>query len=205
MNQMNSTTGRSTRQSETVQRALEQVAVLYERMDRAYDQAAGEFGFICRGCPDNCCRTRFYHHTLAEVLYLKSGLMNLDAQVRKQALQRAEHAVQKMDIADKTARQSTIMCPLNENDRCILYAYRPMICRLHGIPHQLRRPDGQRQTGPGCADFDHRCGGIAAEPLDRTPLYIGLAGLEKQLRRQLGFQTKVKMTIAQILIDHEIL
>jgi hypothetical protein len=93
------------------------------------------------------------------------------------------------------------MCPLNDEQRCILYAYRPMICRLHGIPHQLRRPDGQRQVGPGCGDFDRQCANSDPKLLDRTPLYIDLAALEKQLRRQLRFEGRIKMTIAQMMIE----
>ena len=40
------------------------VIYLFEQMDRAYDAAARNSGFVCNGCRDNCCLTRFYHHTL---------------------------------------------------------------------------------------------------------------------------------------------
>jgi Fe-S-cluster containining protein len=178
---------------------LQELSRLFERMDRAYEQAAERHGFVCGGCEDNCCETRFYHHTLIEFLYLNHGLALLPADQRERIVWRAGAAVQAMDAADGSARPVPVMCPLNEAQRCRLYAYRPMICRLHGIPHQLRRPDGQRLEGPGCGDFDRRCGRSNRIFLDRTPLYAALADLEKRSRRQCRFEGKIKLTVAQML------
>jgi Fe-S-cluster containining protein len=178
---------------------LQELSQLYERMDRAYEEAAAAYGFVCAGCEDNCCKTRFYHHTLIEYLYLNAGLDRLPTAQRECIVRRAGDAVQAMDAADGSGRAVAVMCPLNEAQRCLLYAYRPMICRLHGIPHQLHRPDGQRLVGPGCGDFDRRCGRSNRIFLDRTPFYADMAGLEKRLRRQFKFEGKIKLTIAQML------
>lgn len=83
----------------------------------------------------------------------------------------------------------------------MLYEQRPMICRLHGIPHTLRRPDGRIQTGRGCDDFYRQCGRGVAAPLDRTPLYIAMADLERRLREKLNYRQKIKMTVAEIIVD----
>ncbi len=89
-------------------------------------------------------------------------------------------------------------CPLWQDERCRLYAHRPMICRLHGLPHRLWRPDGVEQTGPGCDEF-HRCCGAAVQRLDRTPLYRQLALLEGELRQACGVRERIRMTGAEMI------
>jgi hypothetical protein len=178
---------------------FQELSRLFRDMDEAYGQAAAAHGFICGGCEDNCCRTRFYHYTLNEYVYLRIGLSQLPQPDQQRIYSKAQQAVNEMDAADQQGLSVKTMCPLNENERCRLYGYRPMICRLHGIPHQLLRPDGQRQVGPGCGDFDRRCGMSGRIFLDRTPLYAGLADLERRIRRKLGFEGKLRMTIAHIL------
>ncbi|MDA8137806.1 MAG: YkgJ family cysteine cluster protein [Desulfobacteraceae bacterium] len=177
------------------------VAELFQRMENAYHQTAQANGFQCRGCADNCCLTRFYHHTLTEYLYLRQGLSDLPESDQKRVVKRAEETAAMMRKLESAGQPVRVMCPLNEEERCILYTHRPMICRLHGIPHQLRRPDGQRQVGPGCADFDRQCRIDPPRLLDRTPLYMDLAALEKEIRRQNNFEGRIKMTIAQMLIE----
>jgi hypothetical protein len=73
-----------------------------------------------------------------------------------------------------------------------------MICRLHGIPHRLVRPDGTVLAGDGCAAFHARCG-PATRRLDRTPFYRQMADLEKELRAETGFPARVKLTVAEMI------
>lgn len=180
---------------------FQQVTQLFKRMDRAYDRAAEKSGFTCNGCKDNCCLTRFYHHTLLELLYLKSGLMALPAAQRQRIKKLAGTVVRQMSDMEACDQPVRVMCPLNEAERCILYAHRPMICRLHGIPHALRRPDGQVQSGPGCDDFNRQCPHAHGMELDRTPLYVEMAKIERELRSVLGYTGKIRMTIAEMVIS----
>lgn len=182
----------------------EELAAVYDRMDSDYRKAALASGFECRGCADNCCYTRFYHHTLAEHLYLKEGLGRMAEAERQRIVDRAAETVRQMNDLDRAGQPVRVLCPLNEAQRCILYAYRPMICRLHGIPHQLRRPDGRRQVGPGCGDFDRQCGSEESTLLDRTSLYVALAGVEKTLRGRTRFEGRIKMTIAEMIVTNAI-
>lgn len=177
------------------------VARLFQRLDRAYDRSAEQSGFACNGCRDNCCRTLFYHHTLIEVLSIHSGLNALPVDRRRRIRRAAESAIKKMTELQRRQEPIGVMCPLNEQERCVLYERRPMICRLHGIPHALRRPDGRIQTGPGCDDFYRQCGRGAAAPLDRTPLYMAMSELEHRLREKLNYRQKIKMTVAEIIAD----
>ena len=169
-------------------------------MDQAYRQVADHYGFVCSGCEDNCCRTRFYHHTWVEYFYLRDGLDGMVETQRQKCLQRATLVREKMADADADGEKRRIMCPLNEDGRCVLYERRPMICRLHGLPHFLRRPDGRVQIGPGCGEFENRCIPQENNRLDRTPLYAGLAALEQRVRSHAGYAKKIRMTVADMLL-----
>lgn len=181
-----------------------EAARLFAQMDAAYSRAAKHAGFVCNGCEDNCCRTRFYHHTLMELLYLHSGLAALPPPRQRQIRDRAQTAALKMEALEGDGRPVRVMCPLNEQGRCILYAHRPMICRLHGIPNAMRRPDGRNLTGPGCDDYYLQCGTTGGDPLDRTPLYTAMADLERRLRGRLGFTGKIKLTVTQMILKDRV-
>jgi hypothetical protein len=75
-----------------------------------------------------------------------------------------------------------------------------MICRLHGIPHEHRNPRRDITYGPGCQVFSKQVGKKDYYRFDRTPFYIKMAALEKDLKQAAGITTKVKMTIADMLI-----
>jgi Fe-S-cluster containining protein len=173
---------------------------LLQRMDRAYEEAARHYGFHCSGCDDNCCRTRFYHHTFLEFLYLYTGFKRLDA--RRQAAIRgnAERYCRALAEAEKRATTLRLMCPLNFDGRCSLYEYRPMICRLHGIPHTLRLPGGGAVNGPGCDAFHRQCGHPSRIVFDRTPHYVSLSGLESEFRQALAVKQRIKLTVAEMIL-----
>lgn len=173
---------------------------LLDDMDNAYERSAGKVGFVCKGCSDNCCQTRFYHHTLVELLYLHAGLAALPLENQKKIRTRAALVNQATVATASPEEMVRMMCPLNDNGRCMLYAHRPMICRLHGIPHSFRRPDGRFLTGPGCDDYYVQCQQAAASLcLDRTPFYSAMASLERRLREQLQFRQRLKLTIAEMV------
>jgi Fe-S-cluster containining protein len=174
---------------------------LFRRMDRAYDQVAEQSGFKCRGCQDNCCLTRFYHHTLLEVLYIRSGLKSLPPDRMLRIRASAQSAIRQTTKLQQSKAPLRVMCPLNDAGWCVLYDRRPMICRLHGIAHTLQRPDGQVTSGPGCDDYYRQCGDSGSHTLNRTPFYVAMAELEGRLRAQLNYHRKIKMTVAEIIID----
>lgn len=176
---------------------LEKLERLFTKMDATYDAAANKHGFVCNGCDENCCKTLFYHHTFLELFYLAQGLQKLDAETRKVLFKRAQKYVlaQSNASSEKTFRK---MCPLNQGGRCQLYAHRPMICRLHGIPYLLGFAQAQKE-GPGCDDFYQQT--VKINPaLDRTPLYQELAMLEKKVRDHLNNSSKIRLTIAEMIV-----
>ena len=175
---------------------------IYTAMDRAYNQAADHYEFSCDGCRDSCCRSRFYHHTIIEYGYLIEGLKTLNPGKLEEVASRALHMVDETARADQSGTAVRLMCPLNFDELCILYSYRPMICRLHGIPHELQKPGQSPVYGPGCETYDRRCGHKGYLKFDRTPFYRQVAMLEQEVKQALGFDGKIKMTVAEMILSH---
>ena len=131
-------------------RFMEKVRAFYARMDQKYTEVSNHYGFNCQGCDENCCQTRFYHHTFQEYLYLKAGYNQLGEEKKRVITQRARNVEQEASLLENSGEPVRLMCPLNFKGACILYAYRPMICRLHGIPHELQKPGDRLMKSPGC-------------------------------------------------------
>jgi Fe-S-cluster containining protein len=180
---------------------IDRLMQIYAAMDRVYLRAADHYGFVCDGCRDNCCRSRFYHHTIIEYAYLTDGLKTLDSEKQNQVKSRALTVVDETARADKHPGSVRLTCPLNFDESCILYPFRPMICRLHGIPHELQKPGQKAVYGPGCETFDRRCGRRDYFKFDRTPFYRDLAMLEQEVKQAQGFDGKIKMTVAEMILD----
>jgi Fe-S-cluster containining protein len=174
---------------------------LYSEMDAAYGAVASGHGFRCTGCSDNCCLTRFHHHTLAELALLQTAFSHLPKAVQKAAAGRARAVLARYDSAEKAEESPRVMCPVNLEQRCLIYDARPMICRMHGVPHVLRGPGRPPSHGPGCAAFSERCDSHASGPvLDRTPFYQKMAALEKEMRTTAGFTGRIHMTVAEMVV-----
>lgn len=179
---------------------------LYEDMERSYDEVASSLAHGCDGCPDNCCDSYFVHHTYIEWLYLWQGMAALPEERRQALLTRARAYEEEARSAIEAGERPKIMCPLNEDGRCSLYRHRLMVCRTHGVPAAMTRPDGRRLTFPGC----FRCQEIVearglTEPeiplMERTELLKRLVLLEQELlagKRHMA--PKVKRTIAAMLL-----
>ncbi|MCP3922564.1 MAG: hypothetical protein GY714_08270 [Desulfobacterales bacterium] len=179
---------------------FENLKSVFDSMAKGYDIIAGHYGFDCKGCTDSCCLTLFYHHTLLECLYLKEGLKTLDQDLLKEVKIKSESQI--MALKNHNSKEPfRKMCPLNFDGLCVLYEYRPMICRLHGVCHELRKPGQEPLRGPGCEQFTELSNEKKYLPLDRTPFYIELANLERGLREEAAINQRIKMTIAEIILD----
>ncbi|MGD9731800.1 MAG: hypothetical protein AB7U45_06430 [Desulfamplus sp.] len=181
-----------------------QLENLYDKMDAAWNETASLYGFECSGCDENCCETEFYHHTLVEKAYLLKGLNQLPAPTVIAAKKRAKKVCTKRDIGAKKGITIRIMCPLNQEGRCILYKFRPMICRLHGIPHELRKPGLSPIFSPGCKAGEELFDKKGYIEFDRTPFYTQMAEIEKEYQVVIGSSTRNRQTIAQMLIHGKI-
>jgi Fe-S-cluster containining protein len=180
-----------------VKEQVERLGALYARMDMAYGELARGHGLSCEGCADNCCAQRFHHHTLAEYLYLMEGVRGLGPERRDVILRRANVAVESYFHEAHAGEMFKLMCPVNFEGLCALYRWRPMICRLHGLPHFFTMPDGSVREGAGCA----RAAGGEKGLLDRTPFYRELADIEKAVRAELGRRERFRKTTAEMLVE----
>lgn len=185
----------------------EQLRVLYEDMEKAYDDVAHQLGHGCDGCPDNCCDSYFLHHTYIEWAYLWQGLVELSEDRRRALLARAEAYEREAAQLIEQGHRPKLMCPLNEEGRCSLYAHRLMVCRTHGVPASMIRPDGRQLTFPGCFRcqelVEKRGLGEDDTPLmERTELLTRLVRLEQEfLSGKRHMAPKVKRTISAMLIS----
>jgi len=185
---------------ETLSLFFDRLRQIFADMDQKYGQAAAHYEFHCNGCEDNCCLTRFHHHTYLEYLFIRQGFDKL-APPRRQAIRaRAEAIGRQTTRLKKRGAVPRLMCPLNEAGLCRLYAYRPMICRLHGLPHELQKPGQPVIYGPGCETFDERCSGRTYYKFDRTPFYFEMAELEREFKQAVGLAGRIKVTIAEMIV-----
>ena len=190
-----------------IQPFLKQFQRLCEFMDEKYNDAARQHHFKCQGCPDNCCMTHFYHHTFLEYFYLIDAYKSLPDQTKQTLFEKAKISVDHAASFDKNEHHKNEtrprrMCPANAGGRCVLYKNRPMICRLHGIPYEIKRGRPSIKS-PGCDDFDAQTSHDKKIFFDRTPIYIQMARLENSLKEALGISTKRKMTVAEMIVAHE--
>jgi Fe-S-cluster containining protein len=179
------------------------LADLYKRMAGAYDLVAGELAFTCEDCPDNCCDSFFLHHTLIEWAYLWQGLQELPPESLQKIKARAKGYLTEATGSMAKGERPQIMCPLNDDGLCGLYQHRLMICRMHGVPAKITRPDGQAMRFPGCFRCQELTVGLEQIPeVDRTELYRELADLERQLIDTTGRDRfRIKMTIAEMIVN----
>jgi len=186
----------------------QQLAKIYADMEEGYDQVAAQVGLRCQGCSDNCCDSYFLHHTYAEWAYLWEGLRELAVGEREKIVARAERYVE--ESREQLARQQRpqIRCPLLRDDGlCGLYHHRLLVCRMHGIPATMTRPDGQSMRFPGC----FRCQEIVEEKysseaevplMDRTALFRRMVGLESELLgKKRSTAPRVRLTIAEMIVQ----
>ncbi len=185
----------------------QEMGEIYNSIGTGYDKVAKEICLTCEGCPDNCCDSYFLHYTYCEWAYLWEGIRGLKDNHLDRIMTRAKAYVQRSQELIARQERPQLQCPLLEDGLCSLYTHRLMICRTHGVPATLTRPDGQHLRFPGC----FRCQELVTEKYpvetdapttDRTVLYQRMAQLESRFlgeRRQL--YPKVKLSIAQMIVN----
>jgi len=180
---------------------------IYATMELQYDTVAGKIGLSCSGCSDNCCDSYFLHYTYSEWAYIWEGIRALDDETLESIIDRSKQYVEESRKILQRRERPRLLCPLNDDGLCTLYSHRLMICRLHGIPASMTRPDGQTLKFPGC----FRCQEIVQEKyqneadvpfMNRTELLGRVAALESEL---LGGKRhmfpKVRRSIAEMIVD----
>ncbi len=178
------------------------IAAIYAEIEEQYALVAGQLDFSCTGCPDNCCDSYFQHHTYSEWAYLWLGLQELPAVKRQEFEHRSQQYVVQSSAALGRGARPQIICPLNDAGLCGLYSHRLLICRLHGVPSVMTRPDGKQLFFPGCFRCQEITGdGKELPRMDRTKIFQDFVQVEMEwLGVKRKVLPKIKMTIAEMII-----
>jgi Fe-S-cluster containining protein len=125
---------------------------LVAQVDAVFHKVSGNFASEVRckeGCSD-CCHALF-DVTLIEAMYLNFKFSELEEIRRNEILIEADKADRKAYLLKKKASKEAsevdhseillrtakerLRCPLLDSaDKCALYAFRPITCRIYGIP-----------------------------------------------------------------------
>lgn len=128
---------------------------LVAQVDVVFQKVSGNFSteVTCRqGCSD-CCHALF-DVTLVEALYLNAKFSCLAEDQRNVILIEADKIDRKAQLIKKKTSQlansteptdillfaakERLRCPLlDENEKCTMYAFRPVTCRVYGIPLEI--------------------------------------------------------------------
>ena len=129
---------------------------LRQRCDQAFARVAAQYPqeVACRlGC-DDCCHALF-DLAPVEAYVLSRAFAALPRRQRREALRRAEKAARLYDQVLAQAQAASgvqrlevlsrarVPCPPLAEGRCLLYAERPITCRLYGVPVEV---EGQART-----------------------------------------------------------
>ncbi|MCG6918566.1 MAG: YkgJ family cysteine cluster protein [Deltaproteobacteria bacterium] len=127
---------------------------LVDAADRAFQKIEEEYG-ECVKCDIHCtdCCHAVFGLFLIEALHLQKHFQRLANKEKKAALLRAEHFDQQLQAfqekivkanhspegKDSLLGSERIRCPLLSDElECILYPYRPITCRVYGIPSTIQ-------------------------------------------------------------------
>jgi len=174
--------------------------MLCRRIDQVYASAAGTVGFSCEGCDGEvCCTVDLPLHSFVEKIYVTMGFRLLEAEKQAQTLDRCAVMLKAKQSNPYGELYRGAVCVLNFDGLCSVYPYRPMICRLSGIPHVLHTPDGKTTTRGGCSRYESEIRPRHPDlRIDRTEFYQEMAAIEIEIIRSLGRRPR-SLTIAEVL------
>lgn len=138
-----------------IDKILQDYATFLQTVDSWFARsiaAAGDAVVCSKGCSE-CCRGLF-DITLLDACLLKQGFDRLPARVRERIAEKAETRIESLRSIRHDLEHPYILniwpeddwdelmpdddetpCPLLADDgTCLVYGYRPMTCRLHGLP-----------------------------------------------------------------------
>lgn len=181
-------------------KAFNKLQKLYKEMENEYQKHANLLGLSCKNCEDNCCTSFFHHHTYIEWSFFLYGLSLQPESIQQNIKKKAASYVEQMQKSLSQGISPNIMCPVNDNGLCMMYDYRLMICRLHGVPNFFMLPNGQIKEFLGCFKSQQLLKNKNIPFLNRTPFYQKLAALEQEFIGNTSLP-KVKLTLAEMILN----
>ena len=127
---------------------------MISQADMAFNRMKTDFP-ACVRCEPHCsdCCHAVFGLFLVEAAFLKHDFDQLDDSEKEAALRRSLEADREASALERTLQEfgddpemrsytmarARIRCPLlNDQDECIVYAYRPVTCRVYGIPTMVQ-------------------------------------------------------------------
>lgn len=194
---------------------------LISQADMAFNRMKTEFPECIRCGPhcSDCCHAVFGLF-LVEAAFLKHDFDRLDGAEKEAALRRSIEADRETSALERTLQEfeddpemrtytmarARIRCPLlNDQDECILYDYRPVTCRVYGIPTMVRgtpRVCGKSGFKNGVEYPIFNLDGVQRELYRLSGELVTRAGGEPSDKASLLFSvSKVIQTPAETLIN----
>lgn len=169
--------------------------LLMDRADTAFRKMQEEHG-TCIRCERYCsdCCYAVFGLFLIEAAYIEQHFGQLDSEVKRETLLRCDDSDRDLRILEKRLQahqddpqmssyalaRERIRCPLlDDNLECVLYPYRPITCRVYGIPTKIQ---GKARVC-GKAGFKK---GETYPAFDLDGVYGDLFALSKELLKEAG-------------------
>lgn len=152
----------------------------------------------CRIRCCDCCNAIFGLFPI-EAAYINYHFFRLDRKVRRDALRRAEKAEgeilkakDSLKVFDEDPKMKVygigkqrVRCPLlSDKEECVLYEYRPVICRIYGVPYSLHKGKKELAYVCGMSGFEAEAS-YPTVKLDN--LYQKLVTLSVKMLEEAGF------------------
>lgn len=188
-----------------MRRAMTPYEQLVQTVDALTTQLALRYAthLACRAGCSGCCQ----HHLSVfpvEATRIETALVALSPAVS------ARIARQATEVNEREALGEPVACPLLVDERCAIYASRPLICRTQGLPLLFAAEDGAQEvdfcplnftTPEAVNDLDEE----HLVPLDELNTRLALANL--QYCREAGISTQesgVRQRISDIVLNSRI-
>ncbi len=153
-------------------------------------------------CREGCSACCGHHLSVFEVeaAAVRDAVGALPESLREVLSQQAA------DAMERTARGEPCACPLLVEDRCSIYATRPVICRTQGLPLLTEAEDGSQEvdfcplnfTAQGDTDVlqeDHLV------PLEEINMTLARANLEHCVRVRFQENAAARTLIGEIILQ----
>lgn len=110
---------------------IEYLGFLQEKFDKFF---ANQKEYICckKGC-SLCCETGEYPLSEIEMHYLMNGFMRLDENIKSQIREKIKNLKERQK--NSTEKPFLYDCPFLIDKQCSIYKFRPIICRVFGLPY----------------------------------------------------------------------
>ena len=183
----------SERDEGTARVVRERYRELTAKVEAFFTRVQSRYGgaMQCKAGCTACCHVRL-SVTALEASVIREGLAQLPEAERERLAHRARHG-------------APGVCPALEADgRCALYAWRPLVCRSHGVPIRQREPDGTAPVSACEKNFEGGAGLPEVSPdcvLDQGTLSTMLGALDAALADARGTKRGERFPLDALLVE----